>query len=659
MERRVFLVLLTLIVGLGAYLRLANLGGPSLWLDEILHLRIAQSLVDEPWYRHLTGVREMSGGTENGAVYYGLQILGQKLAPGETGARLFPAILGILMLPLMARVGWLLGGPLVALTATFLLAVSPLHVYFSREGRPYYLLMALALVLLWLLLREGTRRDVGIAYAVCLAAAYVGLHSVPLLASFATLSGLAFWQSRKDGTPLRRSPRLHYMVAATLALALAYGLYMTRSNINRPTLEKAEKHVILESSPGYKAPLSWKSLEKFLASMTTSGHVSVAMVRRSWALLVLPLVGLAVFAWRRPRELVATAGMFILPAALSVAALVAVRRWYEMRYTSPALPAFLLLTALGIAALAGLAGKSLGSGVPEKRRRAVTWAVAVVLMLVFVAPNLGAARTDAYRKLDWRGVARFFDSIALEDEPVVVPNLWPQICLEYYLQDLGRQVEFIHVWETAARGQAVVDARPKGWLLTAGFRRSNAVRDWTHRFVPVLKHREEEMELHFFPDFVTLLETRFAAGKGMVFERRFAELGQRFDFSGSELILQGNGWSYPEKNKRGNDFQWAMGEQAELGLPIGPPRDASIRFRVLPFPQPASSPRPLELWLNDRHLATLALPSKKWTEQEVEVPASAWRVGANVLFLRFPRTEEAAKNPRDLSVAFDYLEVVP
>jgi hypothetical protein len=76
--------LLALIILLGAYLRLTDLGGPSLWLDEILHLQVTQSLSHQPWYRLVAGVREIAGKTENGALYFGLRILGQRLAPVET-----------------------------------------------------------------------------------------------------------------------------------------------------------------------------------------------------------------------------------------------------------------------------------------------------------------------------------------------------------------------------------------------------------------------------------------------------------------------------------------------------------------------------------------------------------------------------------------------
>ena len=82
MAHRAYLLALMVVIALGAYLRLVDLGDPSLWHDEIIHRITAESLAQQPWYRHLTGVREvLHGRTENGFVYYGLQMLGQRLAP--------------------------------------------------------------------------------------------------------------------------------------------------------------------------------------------------------------------------------------------------------------------------------------------------------------------------------------------------------------------------------------------------------------------------------------------------------------------------------------------------------------------------------------------------------------------------------------------------
>lgn len=669
MERRTFLICLAPAVLLGAYLRLVDLAGPSLWLDEILHLHVTRALADDPWYRHLLGVHEIKGGTENGALYYRLQILGQRLAPGDLGVRLLPASIGILTLPLMALAGRRLGGYPLAFIGTFLLAVAPLHVYFSREGRPYYLLMAMALWLLALLLGGGSKGGALVAYLACPVTAYVGLHALPILLSFAALSALALgWDRWRRGLPWTASPYLHCLIAAGLSLALAYGLYMTQSDINKPGVDKGRRQVELEESPQFQSPVSRRSVDTFLASMTTSGDPAVLLVKRSWVLLALAGLGFLTLARRRPRQLMMTTGMFLLPAVLSVAALASVGRWYGMRYTSAALPAFLLLVAVGIFGCArwAVAGVEFlrRERWAEGPRNIATWSAVGGLLLTAVAPNVEAALKDPQRKADWRGVARFFDAMAIDGEPVVVPNAWPEVCLDYYMKERGRTVQFISAWESADLAQEAVDARPHGWLLTAGFHRKSDVRQWMHRFVPVLKKKEEDLALFFFPNFATLVETRFANGRGQVFEERFRAMGQRFDFDTGDSLLLGQGWSFPERSRQGTTFQWARGLQTALALPIASPRDAVLRFRARPFVYPQAPPQVVEVWLNDVQLAALEL-AESWNELQVEVPASAWGPAANILYLRFSRSDRpsevlaGADDPRRLSAAFDYLELLP
>lgn len=656
MERRIYLLILGLTLALGVYLRLDDLGGPSLWLDEIIHLSMAEKLAVEPWYRALTGIVEVEGYTENGPVYYWFQILGQRLAAGGTGARLFPALFGIVTLPLMALVGMRVGGRLVSLVATFLLAVSPLHVYFSREGRPYSLIILLAVVLLYLLLVSGSRRATLLTYGTCLFAAYVGLHSVTILMAFLGLAAISVLWGLKNGESLSSTPYRHAVVAAVLALALTYGLYLTRSELNKVDF------VALES-PVFLSPLSTRAMERFLASMTTSAHRSVLMVERSWVLIGLSVLGLVAGLRRRPERTALVAGMFVLTAALSILALVSTGRWYAMRYTSSALPAFLLLVGMGLTSLAGLPGLILGSRLKGTGRQILHWTAAGVLILIFVAPNLGAAHTDPRRKLDWRGVADFFNEIAVDGETIVVANAWPEISLGYHLRYTGRSYEFVDVDESVAAAQAVVEEAPWGWLLTAGFRKTGEVRAWMHQFPPVFKQGEEEMALFFFPDFVTLLETRFAVGRGTIFEGYFADIDRRFDFGGAEMFLQGRGWSYQEQNKEGITYQWALGEQAELALPVSDRQESRIRFRALPFTFPEAPDQAVELWLNEDRLATVALP-RGWSEHEIVVPADSWSSEANILYLRFDHSTvpaqviPASKDRRQLAAAFDFLELV-
>ena len=85
-----------------------------------------------------------------------------------------------------------------AVVAAILLAASPLHVYFSREGRPYAAVMLMAGLLLLLLLERRRLWAVPAAYAIAIATAYLGAVAAPVLLSFGFLSLSDWiWRSRQ------------------------------------------------------------------------------------------------------------------------------------------------------------------------------------------------------------------------------------------------------------------------------------------------------------------------------------------------------------------------------------------------------------------------------------------------------------------------------
>ena len=64
-------------------------------------------------------------------------------------ARALPAVIGVLALPFMWLLGREVAGERAALVATLLLAVSPIHVWYSQEVRAYGLVFLLVIVTLW------------------------------------------------------------------------------------------------------------------------------------------------------------------------------------------------------------------------------------------------------------------------------------------------------------------------------------------------------------------------------------------------------------------------------------------------------------------------------------------------------------------------------
>src|SRR5437868_11373533 len=145
-------VLLTAIVIFGAVLRFSGLAVPSLWLDEILAYDIATKLAHEPIWRWLSG---MAG--EQGPLFFATELAGRFAHAPEFAARFAPALFGCAAVVVagVLKTGARDEGRAETLTFALLLAGSPLAIYYSREARPYALLILLATLILVAFLRPS------------------------------------------------------------------------------------------------------------------------------------------------------------------------------------------------------------------------------------------------------------------------------------------------------------------------------------------------------------------------------------------------------------------------------------------------------------------------------------------------------------------------
>ncbi len=144
-------ILLVLIILLALGLRLYGLDAQSLWYDEGFSVYLARMGPVEITERTAADIQPP-------LYYYLLHGWIELLGDGEMALRGLSLIFGLLTVPLIFSVAWqLFGSYLAALLAALLLAVSPLHVWYSQEVRMYTLLTFLCLLSSYLLLQITAR----------------------------------------------------------------------------------------------------------------------------------------------------------------------------------------------------------------------------------------------------------------------------------------------------------------------------------------------------------------------------------------------------------------------------------------------------------------------------------------------------------------------
>ena len=156
---------LVAVVGVALALRLFDLGGESLWLDEGVAVRLASlpmhqtvaataADVHPPLFRSLLHVVISLAGRSEGAT------------------RVLSALAGTLAVLLLGWIGMRLSGAFVGLGAAALLALSPLAIHYAQDATSYALYMCLVLASYFYFLRWLERRRAvdGMGYVLATAA---------------------------------------------------------------------------------------------------------------------------------------------------------------------------------------------------------------------------------------------------------------------------------------------------------------------------------------------------------------------------------------------------------------------------------------------------------------------------------------------------------
>jgi 4-amino-4-deoxy-L-arabinose transferase-like glycosyltransferase len=417
-----------------AALRLFDLAQNSLWIDEYASLATARA--------PLANVAQAAIGDHalNPPLYFWiLHLTINTLGDGEIAIRLPSAVAGVLTTPLV----WLLAREVtrstwVANLSAFLLALNPLHLWYSQEARPYALLLCFTAAAL-ACLAKALRTDTGwwwTAFALTSA-----LSLLTHVFGVVPLSVGAVWVlfSRE------RRVAFHFLAAAVASLIVVLPvvimLLSAVADVEGPgaparSLTGLETLYTLYSFlAGYSYGPPVRELQELGSREAILRHLPAVV---SVAALLLAL------AWPvvrdRPRAAGVLAVAVIVPLAGALGACVIAGTNYSVRYATPGLIGFLPLLALGLSRM-------------QPRLRVVG---AGVLLGLFLASDAQWFLAPEYGKEDSRAAVRCLNRVLGADATVAVAPAYMASVLKEYAAREGGSLRIVAVAEP--RDLATVEA---------------------------------------------------------------------------------------------------------------------------------------------------------------------------------------------------------
>jgi hypothetical protein len=413
-----------IIIALGFALRLYHLASESLWYDELLQLDIAQGL--PPGEGGVTTIFPRLRGHAAVPLDYLIAHFWIFLGRGDGWTRIPAVVVGTLTLAVVYQVGRRLLGRAEGLLLLALLALSPFHVRYSQEVRPYGLVIlgvSLAIYGYWKMRRTSRWSDFVALQSGVFIFSLAHFFSWALLAPLLIFTGIDFFNRSKR----KQAAKTVGLLLAALALpALVLfstgwaGLIYTFKGFGEALIEPEKFTAAPEQKldRGQGPEITAAFIKAEILSPLGGGGTDSSL----WLFNLLAGLGFVYLIAQRQYRLSFFLLLWLgLPLILIISFLVYRGAFFAGRYVIFILPAYLLLLTLGLLAL------------PRWLKCAEPRWLALLAFLIFggsVLSNFGGGLERLYftkNKEDWRLVGDFINQNAGPDDAVIAMRAEPAI----------------------------------------------------------------------------------------------------------------------------------------------------------------------------------------------------------------------------------------
>ncbi|MFA4988242.1 MAG: glycosyltransferase family 39 protein [Candidatus Omnitrophota bacterium] len=309
----------------GSFLRLYRLSRQSFWLDEAYSVMMSKNIFTL-WFNQWKD--------SSPPLYYGLLHFWSFLfGNGEFALRLLSALFGILLIPLIFAAGKTIFNKNVGIYAALLVAISPIHIYYSQEVKMYSLLSFLSLASFFLLfLSLENKRAVYWAGYVLTTVFCLYTHNYGVLLLFAEICFFALF-FRRNRVMLRQFV-LCQLIILSICLPRVFVLSRQLTMGMNPWIDACALKDLV-STFSHFCLLSWR--------LPLTGYVSVVLKIQMALFILIFLFGIS--ARQRQRSFLLA---YLTPIVFAFLISFGVPIYVAGRYDLLVFPAFCLVIAVGL-----------------------------------------------------------------------------------------------------------------------------------------------------------------------------------------------------------------------------------------------------------------------------------------------------------------------